>query len=267
MTREHYDGMLRRLDDQVLELGELVASTIESCVDALDDRDTAAAQHLIEADNRIDDKRYEIERAALLLIATQQPLAGDLRNIAAILTIATELERIGDYCEGIAKLSLRMAAETIDTPMADIRSMSTITERLLRRALHAFKERDLEAAGSVWSQDDEVDSLYGEVFQKLLAADGTGQRNRAGRHVPDVGSAQYRTHGGSGYEYRRACGIRGHRRRGSLPRTAPRPVHPQLGQSVDRNRRTRELQDCTQCVQGSRDGGEDRDMIGRIIAR
>lgn len=169
MTREHYDAMLQRLDDQVLDLGELVASTIESCVNALDTKDAAAAQHLIEADNLIDDKRYEIERAALFLIATQQPLAGDLRNIAAILTIATELERIGDYCEGIAKLSMRMAAETIDAPMADIRAMSTITERLLRRALHAFKDRDLEAAGTVWSQDDEVDSLYGDVFQKLLA--------------------------------------------------------------------------------------------------
>ncbi len=169
MTRERYDAMLQELDDQVLELGELVATTIESCVNALDTRNAAAAQRLIEADNRIDDKRYEIERAALLLIATQQPLAGDLRNIASILTIATELERIGDYCEGIAKLSLRMAAETIDVPMADIRRMSTITERLLRRALVSFKERDLEAAGAVWSQDDEVDSLYGEVFQKLLA--------------------------------------------------------------------------------------------------
>lgn len=169
MTREHYDVMLAQLDQQVLEFGELVASTIESCVDALDTKDAAAAQRLIEADNHIDDRRYEIERAALLVIATQQPLAGDLRNIAAILTIATELERIGDYCEGIAKLSLRMAAETMDTPMADIRRMSAITERQLRRVLLAFKERDLEAAGEVWSEDDEVDSLYGDVFQKLLA--------------------------------------------------------------------------------------------------
>jgi phosphate transport system protein len=169
MTREHYDAMLRRLDDQVLELGELVASTIESCVDALESADAAAAQRLIEADNCIDDKRYEIERAALLLIATQQPLASDLRNIAAILTIATELERIGDYCEGIANLSLRMSAETIDAPMADIRSMSSITERLLRRSLYAFQHRDIEIAGDVWRQDDKVDSLYGQVFQKLLA--------------------------------------------------------------------------------------------------
>ena len=143
MTREHYDVMLAQLDQQVLEFGELVASTIESCVDALDTKDAAAAQRLIEADNHIDDRRYEIERATLLVIATQQPLAGDLRNIAAILTIATELERIGDYCEGIAKLSLRMAAETMDTPMADIRRMSAITERQLRRVLLAFNERDL----------------------------------------------------------------------------------------------------------------------------
>ena len=169
MTREHYDAMLRRLDDQVLALGELVASTIESCVEALANGDVAAAQDLIEADSTIDEQRYAIERAALLLIATQQPLASDLRNIAAILTIATELERIGDYCEGIAKLSLRMSAETIDAPMDDMRTMATITERLLRRSLEAFRDRDIELAGSVWSEDDEVDTLYGQIFQKLLA--------------------------------------------------------------------------------------------------
>lgn len=168
MTREHYDAMLRELDESVLALGELVASTIESCVDSLERKDVAAARRLIQADNTIDEQRYDIERAALLLIATQQPLATDLRNIAAILTIATELERIGDYCEGIAKLSLRMSAETIDAPMNDIRSMSAVTERLLRRSLRAFQQRDLALAGSVWSEDDRVDSLYGEVFQKLI---------------------------------------------------------------------------------------------------
>lgn len=169
MTREHYDVMLRRLDEGVIELGELVAATIGRCIDALDRGDAAAAQRLIEADDAIDDRRYEIERAALLLIATQQPLASDLRNIAAILTIATELERIGDYCEGVAKLSLRMAAETIDAPMNDIRAMARITEELLRRSLRAFGERDLAQAGAVWRQDDEVDSLYGRIFQQLIA--------------------------------------------------------------------------------------------------
>lgn len=169
MTREHYDAMLRSLDDKVLALGGLVADTIESCIDALAGSDVQAARDLIEADSTIDEQRYDIERAALLLIATQQPLASDLRNIAAILTIATELERIGDYCEGIAKLSLRMSAETIDAPMDDIRSMSAITHRLLCRSLEAFRDRDIDLAGSVWSQDDEVDSLYGEIFQKLLA--------------------------------------------------------------------------------------------------
>ncbi len=169
MTRERYDSLLRELDEQLLTMGDTVASTISACIDSLANNDTAAAQRLIEADNDIDEQRYDIERAAVLLIATQQPLATDLRNIVAILTIATELERIGDYCEGIAKLSLRMAAETIEAPMTDIRTMAVLTERQLRRGMRAFKVRDIESAGIVWSDDDAVDDLYGDIFQKLLA--------------------------------------------------------------------------------------------------
>ena len=96
MTREHYDLQLRHLAAQVLEMGQVVADTIAQCVDALEALDVDAAQHLIEFDSQIDQQRYEVENGALLLIATQQPLAGDLRTVAAILTIATELERIGD---------------------------------------------------------------------------------------------------------------------------------------------------------------------------
>ncbi|HEX6509441.1 MAG TPA: phosphate signaling complex protein PhoU [Chloroflexota bacterium] len=169
MTREHYDELLRQLDDQLLQMGDVVATTIESSVDALDRGDAAEAQRLIEGDNAIDDKRYDIEEAALVLIATQQPLASDLRIIASILTIATELERIGDYCEGIARLTLRMAAEPIDPPMKDIRPMAELTQKLLRRSLQAFKDRDLEVAGAVWIQDSRIDNLYSQVFRDLLA--------------------------------------------------------------------------------------------------
>ncbi|GAC1443971.1 MAG: phosphate signaling complex protein PhoU [Chloroflexota bacterium] len=169
MTREHYDVLLRQLDDQVLYLGELVTDAIGHCVDALERLDVETAQHLIAADNDIDDKRYEIENRALLLIATQQPLAGDLRTVAAILTIATELERIGDYCEGIAKLTLRMAAEPVPGTLEDIRTMATVTQELLRQALQAFRSRDVESAGLVWSRDDEVDVLYQAVFRSMLA--------------------------------------------------------------------------------------------------
>lgn len=169
MTREHYNRLLLDLDQQILEMGDLVVRTISQCIDALEALDVEAAQTLIANDTWVDDKRYDIENRALLLIATQQPLAGDLRTVAAILTIATELERIGDYCEGIAKLTLRMAAESEPAQLPDIRTMADITNQLLRQALAAFRDRDVETAGEVWGRDDEVDALYAQVFRKMLA--------------------------------------------------------------------------------------------------
>lgn len=181
MTREHYDLQLRHLDAQVLEMGQVVADTIAQCVDALEALDVDAAQHLIEFDSQIDQQRYEVENGALLLIATQQPLAGDLRTVAAILTIATELERIGDYCEGIAKLTLRMASEPIAVQMTDIRTMALLTQRLLRESLDAYKGRDVEMAGVVWSRDDEIDELYGQVFRSMIAGMIADQSTVRGR--------------------------------------------------------------------------------------
>ncbi|MBV9281603.1 MAG: phosphate signaling complex protein PhoU [Chloroflexi bacterium] len=168
MTREHYDQQLRELDAAILQMGDLVADTIVACVDALEQRDIVKAKRLIEADNHIDEERYDVESQALLLIATQQPMASDVRTVTAILTIATELERIGDYCEGIAKLTLRMAAEPELAPLSDIRAMAEITPRLLREALQAYRDRDIERAGRVWRQDDEVDELYERVFREIL---------------------------------------------------------------------------------------------------
>ncbi len=169
MTREHYLALLKQLDQQVIDMGALVADAIGGCITALEERDAGKAQSLIEADNQIDDQRYEIEKQALLLIATQQPLAGDLRTVAAILTVATELERIGDYCEGIARLTLRMAAEPDLMPLNDLQTMAHITQTLLHEALQAFEQRDLETAGAVWSRDDEIDELYEQVFRRLIA--------------------------------------------------------------------------------------------------
>ncbi|HCG01201.1 MAG TPA: phosphate transport system regulatory protein PhoU [Chloroflexi bacterium] len=169
MTREHYDALLKELDGQLLEMGESVAQTIAQCVDTLESLDVDSAQQLIEADNQIDQKRYDIENQALVLIATQQPLAGDLRVVAAILTIATELERIGDYCEGIAELTLRMAAEPVAITGTDVRSMALITQTLLRQSLEAYRDRNVEMAGEVWTEDDNVDDLYEQVFRSMIA--------------------------------------------------------------------------------------------------
>lgn len=169
MPREHYDALLHHLDEQLLEMGEMVAKAVSGAVDALARHDVAAEQRLIEADNDIDAFRHEVEREALLLIATQQPLARDLRALAAILTIATELERIGDYAEGIAKLGLRMAAEPrVPISSALIARMTEITTRLLHDVLVAFRQRDLSLAAQAWKADDEVDELYEEAFATIL---------------------------------------------------------------------------------------------------
>ncbi len=194
MTREHYDRLLAELDEKILEMGTRVAETIVLAVDTLERGDVVEAKRLIEADNEIDHRRYQIEQQTLLLIATQQPLARDLRTITAILTVATELERMADYCEGIAKLTLRtvgepvsmgvtndggysrgQASENLDHPgrgaaieIGQIRQMAEITQRLLREVLGAYENRDVPQAGAVWVQDNDVDRLYEEIFRGLL---------------------------------------------------------------------------------------------------
>lgn len=168
MTRERYLSLLEELDRSVHEMGDLVLKTIADSVEALESRNVSQAQDLIEGDTRIDTKRHQIEEQAFLLIATQQPAASDLRFIMACSIVATELERIGDYCAGIAKLTLTMAQEPVATPPHDINAMSSITRDLLSQALTAFKNRDVEAAASVWARDDEVDHLYEATFRRQI---------------------------------------------------------------------------------------------------
>lgn len=169
MTRTHYDDLLRQLDDAVLDLGGSVVEALTASMRVLEDQDLERATRLIEADTVIDRKRQQIEQDCLTIIATQQPAAGDLRTITGTLTIATELERIGDYCEGIAKITLRMAGEPLLSPFEEIQGMAVRTERSLREALRAFAERNIIRATAVWAGDDVVDSMYETVFRDLLA--------------------------------------------------------------------------------------------------
>lgn len=168
MTREHYDRMLKQLHESILTMGAAVSVAIGRCVEALGQLDAGAAQELIEAEDGITEQRYSIEKQAFLLIATQQPAAGDLRSIVAILAIVSELDRIGDYCAGVAKLTLRMAAESIHPSLHDVRAMAEITQQLLLQALEAFRAQDVEAAARVWERDDEIDELYQQIFRRLI---------------------------------------------------------------------------------------------------
>ena len=116
----------------------------------------------------MNEMRYALEAKALMLIATQQPMAGDLRVIAAVLSVASELERIGDYAKGIAKINLMMGDEPLLKPLIDVPRMAEKTRDMLNRALQAFAERDVELARSIPPEDDEVDGLYNQVYRELL---------------------------------------------------------------------------------------------------
>jgi phosphate transport system protein len=169
VTRETFDRELQRLQDEVLILGSLVEKAIVESVELLKRRDIDGARRLIREDRRvINEKRYAIESDALTLIATQQPMAVDLRLIAAILEIAHELERMGDYAKGIAKINVMMGGEPLLKPLIDLPIMAEKARDMLHRALEAFVRRDVELARAIPEEDDEVDALYNQVYRELL---------------------------------------------------------------------------------------------------
>jgi phosphate transport system protein len=169
VTRETFDRELQRLQDEVLILGSLVEKAIVESVELLKRRDIDGARRLIREDRRvINEKRYAIESDALTLIATQQPMAVDLRLIAAILEIAHELERMGDYAKGIAKINVMMGGQPLLKPLIDLPIMAEKARDMLHRALEAFVRRDVELARAIPEEDDEVDALYNQVYRELL---------------------------------------------------------------------------------------------------
>jgi phosphate transport system protein len=167
-NRSGFHRELERLQDEVLVLGSMVEKAVTRSVDALRARDTAAARALRAEDVLINRKRFEIEEAALLQIATQQPMASDLRRLAAILHIVTDLERMGDYAAGIAQICVEIGDEPHIKPLIDIPRMAEKAVSMLRRSLDAFVERDVAAAEAIAAEDDEVDALYRQVYRELL---------------------------------------------------------------------------------------------------
>jgi phosphate transport system protein len=166
--RETFDRKLQLLQDEVLVLGSMVEEAITESVDTLKRRDMEGSQRLIAEDRLINEKRFAIEADALVLIATQQPMASDLRTLAAVLEITTELERIGDYAKGIAKINLMMGDKPLIKPLIDIPLMAEKARDMLHQALKAFVQQDVELARAIPARDDEVDALYNQVYRELL---------------------------------------------------------------------------------------------------
>ena len=159
---------LEKLQDQVLILGSLVGDALVSSVTFLKKRDLAGSKRLIERDQMINEKRFDIEEQTLALIALHQPVARDLRTLGAILEVATELERIGDYAKGIGKINLLIGEDPLIKPLVDLPLMADKAYAMLQHALQAFVSRDLDAARAVPAEDDEVDGLYNQVYRELI---------------------------------------------------------------------------------------------------
>jgi phosphate transport system protein len=168
MPRAVFEHELQRLQDEVLVLGSMVEQAIVESVESLKQRDREKSRQLIAQDHELNKKRYALEAEALTLIATQQPMASDLRTIAAVLSIVSELERIGDYAKGIAKINLMIGDKPLLKPLIDVPRMAEKASDMLHRALEAFVQQDVELARAIPLEDDEVDDLYNQVYRELL---------------------------------------------------------------------------------------------------
>ena len=168
MENTSFHRELEEIQNSVLRMGGLVEKAIAQCIEALKNRDTALAHRVIADDANINAERFAIEDKCINLTSTKQPQTTDMRIIVAILNIVTELERIGDYANGIAKIAIMIGTEPPLKPLIDIPRMGDLTREMIINSLKAFVSRDVELAKKVGSMDSVIDGLYDQVFRELL---------------------------------------------------------------------------------------------------
>jgi phosphate transport system protein len=169
MTRITLDRKIQHLFEEILIMDSMVEQATTEAVEALKHRDVQEARRVYQGDTEINAKRFHLENETLTTIATQQPImAGDLRTLASILEVVGELERMGDYAKGIAKICILLGGEPLIKPLIDIPRMRDIAVDMLHRAVGAFVEADAEIARSIPDDDDQVDALYNQVYRELV---------------------------------------------------------------------------------------------------
>lgn len=168
MIRKTFETEIQQVKDEVLLLGSMVEHAIIGSVEALKKRDIKAAEAIIAKDKEVNKKRFDIENQLMILIATQQPMAHDLRFLASTMEIISELERMGDYAKGIASINIRMGEKSLLKPLIDIPRMAQKGADMLHRALTAFVNEDIESAKAIPIEDDEVDALYNQIYRELM---------------------------------------------------------------------------------------------------
>ena len=170
MPRDTLERQIHQLQDEVLLLGSMVEQAVMKSIEALRLRDIHLARKIYNDDHLINEKRFAIENNILIIIATQQPMAGDLRKLTAILEIITELERMGDYAKGIGKVVINLENVEIPIPIRDISQMADAAVSMLHRALGAFISEDTAAASTIPMEDDAVDGLYVRISNHIVTS-------------------------------------------------------------------------------------------------
>jgi phosphate transport system protein len=166
--RATYDREYEMICQDLVLMGQKVENAIELAMTALVETEIPLAKEVISNDEQINQLQYKIEEACLVLIATQQPTASDLRSVIAVMHIVIELERIADHAAGIAKAVVKMAEEPMLKTLKKIIKMADLSEKMLQDCLQAFVKRDIEWARQIAAQDTTMDEMYRSVFEKLV---------------------------------------------------------------------------------------------------
>ncbi|PKN82211.1 MAG: phosphate transport system regulatory protein PhoU [Chloroflexi bacterium HGW-Chloroflexi-9] len=168
MPREQFHRQIEELMDSVLEMGSMVDHAVDRAIQALLDRDPVMAQAVVRDDAALNAKNFECQNHCVKLLAQQAPMARDLRLIVSVTAIMTDLERMGDHAEGIARIVLMMQDEPLVKPLIDIPIMAGQAREMSRNAVQAFVDQDINAAFLVGAADDVVDRLYDQIYQDLI---------------------------------------------------------------------------------------------------
>ena len=166
--RQSFQNSLEELQEKVFELGKKVNYQVDAAMKSLANRDLELANEVVTGDLKINELQADIEENCMLLIATQQPFAKDLRKIVAAFKISINLERIGDLAVDVAKQNIRTGEQKLLKPLVDLPRMAEIVQDMVLKGIEAYKAEDQEAAKAMAAMDDKVDELYKQVFRELL---------------------------------------------------------------------------------------------------
>lgn len=169
MTRKSFDSNLEELHNDLVRMGSIVEKQIYDSIDALINQNEELANEIIKNDDIVDDIEEEIENKCILLIAKEQPLAIDLRNIFTTIKIVTDLERMADHAVDIAKIVLRLKNQKYIKELVDIPKAGKIVQEMIKQSLDAYIAGDVDKAYAVCKMDDEIDAIYKSMFNELLA--------------------------------------------------------------------------------------------------